>query len=293
MSATAIVFLTMLSLFGCEKVPGTAEDSTSYGKNYKLATSGVGGVEPAMNRASDQDASAAPQEPYEGRERKLTYSGNVSLRVDSLEETGKTLEALITARKGYISNTNMNLATETTRYASWTLRIPVAAFSETMDALSQLGVVQSSSRGVDDVSANFYDTETRLKNKKKAEERLLGILKTSTQVADVIAVEKELNRIREEIDVQEGQLKYLTHQIAMSTINLNAEESGAASVNHWSLRVKTFFSDLFDTFLISARSVVMFAGAVLPWLPFAWLVYIIFRKLWRYRKKRKHLDPIS
>ena len=75
------------------------------------------------------------------------------------------------------------------------------------------------------MSEEFYDVQARLRNKRVEEARLLEVLKDATgKLSEVLEVEKELSRVREEIEQIEGRLRYLTDQTDLSTVTITLRE---------------------------------------------------------------------
>ncbi|PYK42930.1 MAG: hypothetical protein DME53_13915, partial [Verrucomicrobia bacterium] len=79
--------------------------------------------------------------------------------------------------------------------------------------------------GTEDVTKAYFDTEARLKNARVMEQRLIDMLKTKTgKVSDLLQVEKELGRVREEIEKMQGELKYWDSQIQFATVTISLAE---------------------------------------------------------------------
>ena len=71
----------------------------------------------------------------------------------------------------------------------------------------------------------YYDLEARIKNKQQEETRLLKHLADSTgKLEDILAVERELTRVRGEIEQMQGRIRYLGNLSALSTVTLNVTE---------------------------------------------------------------------
>jgi hypothetical protein len=73
---------------------------------------------------------------------------------------------------------------------------------------------------VKDVTEEFVDVKARINAKKQVEKRYLEILSKAESVKEILEVEQKLGQIREEIESREGRLKYLSHQVSLSTINI-------------------------------------------------------------------------
>jgi hypothetical protein len=80
--------------------------------------------------------------------------------------------------------------------------------------------VHNKSIDTKDVTAEFVDIISRLKTKKEVKERYAEILRRAQKIQDILDVEERIRAIQEEIEAKEGQLKYLSDQVAYSTINL-------------------------------------------------------------------------
>jgi hypothetical protein len=74
------------------------------------------------------------------------------------------------------------------------------------------GEVEYSNTDTTDVTAEYVDLESRLNNLKAVETQLLEIMETADTVEDTLAVYTELSDTRTEIEVLEGQIRYLDNQ---------------------------------------------------------------------------------
>lgn len=77
---------------------------------------------------------------------------------------------------------------------------------------------------VADVTEEYIDHQARLQTRKKVAKRYLELLDMARNVKDILQVEQQLSSIQEEIESAEARLRYLDHQVAYSTINLNYYE---------------------------------------------------------------------
>jgi predicted type IV restriction endonuclease len=121
-----------------------------------------------------------------------------------------------------------------------------------------------------DVTEEFYDVEARIRNKKKEEDRLLQLLDTATgKLEDVLAVERELSRVREEIERVEGRLRVLKDLTSLTTINLSVTEvkdyvpEEAAT---YATRVRRAFQSSITALVATMQGLSIAAIAAAPWL---------------------------
>ena len=94
-----------------------------------------------------------------------------------------------------------------------------------MAALGGVGEILSSNTTSEDVSEEYYDIEARLKSKHIEEARLIDHLKHSTaRLTDILAVEKEISRVQEEVERMEGRRRFLASQTDFSTVTITVRE---------------------------------------------------------------------
>ena len=98
------------------------------------------------------------------------------------------------------------------------VKVPSAKFRETLSKIDELGGVTSRSVQADDVSEEFHDLEVRLTNLRATRARLQDFMAKATNVSEMLVVERELERIAQEVDKIEGRLEFLRTRAAMSTI---------------------------------------------------------------------------
>ena len=104
--------------------------------------------------------------------------------------------------------------------ADLTIRVPQAQFSPALERLEALGVVQFRTLGREDVTERHIDLSARLKSARREEQSLLALLERSGSVAEILAVERELARVRADIERGQGQLDFLERRVDLATIRL-------------------------------------------------------------------------
>lgn len=149
----------------------------------------------------------------------IIRNGQVSIEVDSLEIAIDAVQNLATSLGGYTGNTSLTAGAYTVRSATLELKIPSARYENALSRLSPIGKVESQSSTAQDVGEEFVDVTARQANAHRLEERLIALLATRTgTLEDVLAVERELARVREEVERYEGRLRYLRAHVATCTL---------------------------------------------------------------------------
>ncbi len=155
----------------------------------------------------------------------LIRTGDASVEVDSLEIGVAALQALVSRVRGHVGNTGYSGGRGQMREASLQLRIPAGRFEEVQAGLGDIGTVEYFNVAVQDVGEEYVDMTARLENGRRLEQRLVQLLATRTgKLEDVLAVERELARVRESIETAEGRLRYLRNRVALSTLTVRLHE---------------------------------------------------------------------
>jgi hypothetical protein len=152
-------------------------------------------------------------------------TGQTSIEVDSLERAVAQVRLLAGRVGGYVANTTMQTGRGQLRAATLEVKIPADRFDDGLGGLAGLGKLESVNVNAEDVGEEFTDVTARITNARRLEGRLIELLATRTgKLKDVLDVEQELARVREEIERYEGRLRYLRAHAAMSTLSIYVHE---------------------------------------------------------------------
>jgi anti-sigma factor RsiW len=175
--------------------------------------------------SSAAEPSSAETPAPEVTNRKLIRNANVELEIVSFNDAVQKITAFATEERGYVATTNSQ------KQANGKLRgqVIVKVLPENLDRFLQkirgLGELKNQTLGTEDVTKAYFDTDARLKNARVMEQRLIEMLKTKTgKVSDLLQVEKELGRVREDIEKMQGELKYWDSQVQFAKVTISLEE---------------------------------------------------------------------
>jgi hypothetical protein len=105
------------------------------------------------------------------------------------------------------------------------VKIPADRFDDGLGGLAAIGKLESVNVTAEDVGEEVTDVTARMANARRLESRLIDLLATRTgKLKDVLDVEQELARVREEIERYEGRLRYLKSHAALSTLTIYVHE---------------------------------------------------------------------
>jgi hypothetical protein len=152
-------------------------------------------------------------------------TGQAFIEVEKLDPAVLKIRQLAAQVGGYIANSSMSGGRDQIRQATFELKIPAHKYEEAVGSLSTIGKVETVSSNAQDVGEEFVDVTARVNNARRLEERLISLLANRTgKLDEVLRVERELARVREEIERYEGRLRYLTTRVATSTLTVTVHE---------------------------------------------------------------------
>ncbi len=122
---------------------------------------------------------------------------------------------------GFISHTqSYSDADGNLTSGSITLRIPQDNYNSALDLVKEMGKVKSISVSGQDITQEYTDLESRLRNMEAQEEILLDLMAQSKDVSDSIEVQRELSHVQEQVEVIKGRMNYLDNMVSFSTIDI-------------------------------------------------------------------------
>lgn len=155
-------------------------------------------------------------------ERKLVKDAELEVEVVSYADARRVLDRRLAAVQGYVADATVSHEQGEVSSAKLVLRVPASALESFMRECAALGTVRSEQLHTRDVTDEYYDAEARLTNARKLEARLLELVATKADsVKDLLEVERELARVREQIETTQGKLKLFDSQVSFSKLTLH------------------------------------------------------------------------
>lgn len=155
----------------------------------------------------------------------IIRTGNATIKVDSLEPAVARLRALALTVGGFVGNTSVQTGRDQVRTATVEIKVPAARWTQLLTGLKPIGVLEAQYEGAQDVGEEYVDAQARVANSRRLEERLVVLLATRTgKLQDVLQVERELARVREQIERYEGRMRYLRTRASLSTMTVTVHE---------------------------------------------------------------------
>jgi hypothetical protein len=278
----AVAALVLLAC-GLEREAAPAPEMQAAKTAADEGGAGVPGA-PAPRATEEADKPRAGEDvlsPAEASKKKIIKTADVRMQVADYAACRAAIARHAAARDAYIASENEN---NSGYQLENTLVIRVAA--ERFDALlaalvGEASYLHTKTVNARDVTEEFVDMTARLRTKREVEARYVDILRQARTIPDVLAVERELRVLREEIESTEGRLKYLGDQVAYSTIRLTVYQK---------LAFEPAPGESLGSRLVTALRegwtglVALFVGLVYLW-PFWVFVALVVWLLVRYRRR--------
>ena len=225
--------------------------------------------------------------------RQLIYVADVRLVVEDFSalEGKQGVSQLIEKYGGHAADMSIDRNQGRARSGQWRARIPVKNYRAFLEDLKELGVPEHFRETTEDVTAQYVDLDARIRNKKQLETRILELLgRTVGKVSDLIEVERELGRVRGEIERMESMFRSLKSRIQMTTVTINAREERGyepPQAPSFGSRISKAWSDSIYGLGEGLKNLLIGLVSVIPWLvlwvPAGGVLWWLWRR-WRRRR---------
>jgi hypothetical protein len=211
------------------------------------ATATMAPLAPAAPGAAETSSPAATAESPTTDTRKLIRNAQLDLQVKSFQPAMDQITAMTNAAGGYVDTSNSQKGGNGKLQGTVVVKVLPQNLDAFLLKLRDLGQVQNQSVSTDDVTKDYFDTQSRLENSRRMETQLQDLLKhENSKVSDLLQVERELGRVRGEIEQMQGQLKLYDFQVQYATVTIQLSEKDLNQAAAYLLKEQDDFS-LFAT----------------------------------------------
>ena len=221
-------------------------------------------------------------------ERKLIRKGEMTLEVRSIATALATLGQIMISVGGQTTNQLERQNEYGGRTASITCRVPADRLDEAIEAVRALGQSRALTFTAEDVTADYFDVTVRINTQKALEGQLVGLLqRASNRLADLLEIERELARVREEIDRMEGRVRLWDNQVALSSLVITLEEPAPIVAGTGGGPLRTLaesFNEAAENFVLAAAGIIAATGSILPMALLFGVVALMVVIVWRRRR---------
>jgi len=185
---------------------------------------------------------------------KMIYTAWAEIQTTKFDETIAALEQMILENGAFIQSSNVSGKSyqqsyygTSSRWASYTVRVPAENFRTMKGSLDKLGYVTYINEDAENITTQYTDVESRLTALRTEEQRLLDLLSKAESVEDIITVESRLSEVRYEIESYTSTLRNWDNKINYSTLNLDISE--VAEIKEYKPVTRTYGQKIRDAFV--------------------------------------------
>lgn len=250
---------------------------------------------------------SASQSSTQAIERIVIKNANLSIVVvdppSSLDMISKMAEEM----GGFVVNANLYTSrtesgAEVPR-GSVTIRVPAERLDEALDRIEAESDREPLNKTINsqDVTSDYTDLQSRLRNLENAEAQLTEIMGSATKTEDVLSVYNRLVEVREQIEVIKGQIQYYEQSAALSAISVELIANEAVqplTIGSWQPgeTAKDAIQGLIDIGKFLVNALIWIVIVFIPVLIILYLVFFlplrfIFRKIRRPRQPKTLQTP--
>lgn len=184
-------------------------------------------VEEATESLMDSNSSSVNTVDFS--ERKIVKTGFVYIETLEYNTALENLQRFINMYNAYTEQADSSGGRyyqegSFNRYAGFTIKVPAENFELLLADIKTIGHVLNDNNGIQDITSQFIDVESRLSTMRIQEERLLAILEKAEKLEDVIELEYALQDVRYEIERYTTNLRNMEERVRYSTLTVNIQE---------------------------------------------------------------------
>jgi hypothetical protein len=274
-----VVLAAALSLAGCSSSGRSGSASAGSDALHAPVAQPAGGT-------------ASTSQPVQ---REVITTADVTLRAKNPLSAGDRAARIAEAMGGRVDDRTESAATKTqTATASLTLRVPADKVTTTLDQLKPLGTITSIKMSTDDVTTKGQDLDAKIKALTTSVNRLLALEAKAKDSDTLISFETAISDRQGQLDSLTAQRRYLSDQVAMSTISLDVVAPTRTVVHHATTPTPANAAGAgFAGFATFFTWVFLVLSYLLPWIVLAAVITFGSIALVRWRRRRRAAQPVA
>lgn len=300
--SSLILFVLLLSACGAAAPRMALDESGGYEGSFESAAPAA-----EMDMVESKRNAVQSSIPEQDVERVIIRTANMTLVVPDPPESMENVKKLAEKNGGFVVSANLSQQTldngVVVPYATVTIRVPAENLDKVIEQIraesDQLPLLENINS--QDVTDDYVDLNSRLRNLEAAEAQLSQIMEEAQKTEDVLSVYNELVRVREEIEVIKGQIKYYEQSAALSSVSVELKANEAVqplTIGGWQPVgvVKSAIQALISFFKGFVNFLIWMVLFLLPVLLVIGLVFVlpvvlIVRAVRRRRSRQKPAEP--
>ncbi len=242
--------------------------------------------------------------------RQIAYSAQLTVRVPKADAALARARDVALAAGGYVASETASgsgtgggsgpgdAVSAGPQSGQITVKVPSAAFQQTLDQLAGLGEVLSRRSQAEDLTQLVADVNSRMQSQQASVDRVRALMAQAKTLAEIVSLESELSRREADLESLQKQVKELSARTSLSTVTLDVRQRSEAPHDtpdapekedgFWA-SVGSALGGGWHVLDVIVRGIVVALAAALPFLLVAAPVAAV---LWLLRRRRRPARPV-
>ena len=224
-------------------------------------------------------------------DRKIIVRVDYTLETKEFDTLTEKLQNEVKHANGYVERSSIDTSsTSRIKNAEFVFRIPVGELDGFAAFVESSANVLNKTQGGDDVTVQYFDTESRLQSLRIQQERVTAILEPATKISDILEIESELTRIRTEIEELTTTLRRLDNLTDYATVTVYISEVDVyepAAGNTFGAKMQEALTSSLRFFWEAIQVICVAFVWILPFLIVAAVIVTVILRLRRGNRRKK------
>jgi len=243
----------------------------------------------AFNMGAADPAPLPGVDAKEHIDRKIVYKATLKVQVEDFAAAQDKIEELIDDFHGVLEKEEINGSPGVPRSGTWKIRVRPGELRAFQKAVLKLGEPQEDRLGSEDVTEEYYDLESRIKNKESELESYRAMQKDAKTIPDALPVTKELAKAQADCDSLKTRQHLLQNLTELTTVEVTLRERGVYVPDEspaFGVTIGRVLGGSVSALTHAGKFLVYCGVALAPWLPVILLVSLPPYVWWRRRRAR-------
>lgn len=277
-----LIILLLVFFSGCT---GQLSPDNGYGSSDK-SYDGRYGANPSTGTGQPADSYGNAYTNI--TDRKVINTAIIKLETGEFDQAVNSIRSIAANSGGYVESASLYAPDDGRKTMTITIKVPQSSFEQNLAQIRALGKVRYDQTSGQDVPRQYIDLNARLKNLKIEEQKLTEIMNRAATVQDILDVEKELSRVRYEIEKVSAELNYLSSRVDFATITAEVSEPQPVMGYDWGF--DEAIREAARGFVAMIGVLIVATGYFIPlalyFLIIAAVLYFIVKIVWGIYRKR-------
>lgn len=287
---TICLLLIVLLMPACASKSNIDED-------FVRGNESTGETEPSGTNLGEESRAKSGTDSVSSIEpEKVITTIHLSLETTEFDSTIADLNNVINKNKGYIENSHISsrnrAGSKVFKHADYTIRIPKNNVDAFTGGVNSIGNIISQDTSKEDITKQYYDTESRLNLLKTKEKRMTALLEKAEKIEDIITIENQLSEIIHQKENLTKSVLDMDDKIAYSIVHMHISEveklrSDVTTKTTFATKISNAFKDSLYAFKVFTEGFVIVFIYVLPYLLIGGLIAFAIIKFIKFLRKRR------